>query len=252
MEWNGYEEKKKVNYFQIDGNRSMTPTAMLTVLQEAAINHSDSLGYTVDYLTEQRRGWAVINWHLVIQRMPKRGEAFILRTWSDHCRRLQATRSFQIFGEGGEHLLDVSSRWVYMDFDLRKPASVSQEMIDRYDSGQPAAIPDEKFYMPKEGHGQVVAERAFQVTRRDMDTNGHVNNVKYLEWAMDDVPDEIYDGMEICDVRIVYRKECVRGDVVSLKTYVAYEGGEPQVLTFISDGAGTLFSEVVTLWRERY
>lgn len=250
MDWNGYEQTQKISYFQIDDSRSMTATAMLSALQEMAVTHSDHLGYSMDYLTERRKGWAVINWHLVIHRMPKRGEEITLQTWSDSCRRLQATRSFYVLDEVGEKLVDASSRWVYMDFDTRKPSSVTQEMIDKYYSGKAPAIENEKFFLPRESEitGTVVSNRAIVVTRRDTDTNHHVNNVKYLEWAMDDVPDEIYDGMNVQDVRIVYRKECVRGDVVNLKTYVAEGENGREVSTFMTDDQGTLFSEVVTFW----
>ena len=43
----GYETTQTVHYFQIDGSRSMTPAALLSALQEMAISHSDSLGFSV-------------------------------------------------------------------------------------------------------------------------------------------------------------------------------------------------------------
>ena len=45
----GYETTQTVHYFQIDGSRSMTPAALLSALQEMAISHSDSLGFSVQY-----------------------------------------------------------------------------------------------------------------------------------------------------------------------------------------------------------
>ena len=102
--------------------------------------------------------------------------------------------------------------------------------------------------MPKEAEGDLLYTRTLPVTRRDTDTNGHANNVKYLEWAMDDVPDEIYDGMSLADVRIVYRKECVRGDIVEVKTYVKALPDGKEVLSFLSAGE-KIVAEVATLWR---
>ena len=46
----GYETTQTVHYFQIDGSRSMTPAALLSALQEMAISHSDSLGFSVQYI----------------------------------------------------------------------------------------------------------------------------------------------------------------------------------------------------------
>ena len=42
-----------------------------------------------------------------------------------------------------------------------------------------------------------------QVARRsDMDMNGHINNVTYLAWALEGVPQEVYDGKHLYEVRI--------------------------------------------------
>lgn len=249
MEQVGYEESLKISYFQIDANRTMTPAALFSDLQEVAINHSDSLGYSVEYMAEIQSGWAVINWHLEVERMPKLGEKIKIQTWCEKCRRMQAIRCFHVLDEKKEIIIKGISRWIFMDLQKRKPANIPDEMVLRYHSGQESSIPGEKFLMPKEGEGDVAAIRSLIITRRDTDTNGHANNVKYLEWAMDDVPDEIYDNMHLVDVRIVYRKECIRGDEVGVKTYVRVIEGGKEVLTFITDKEQTILAEVATLWR---
>ncbi|KXL52019.1 acyl-ACP thioesterase [Anaerotignum neopropionicum] len=251
MEQIGYEERRKISYFQVDGNRLITPAALFSHLQEGAINHSDSLGYPVEYLTEKQMGWAVINWHLEVERMPKLGETITVQTWCEKCRRMQAIRCFRVLDQKNEVIMKGISRWIFMDLEKRKPANIPDEMVLRYHSGQESAIPGEKFFMPKEVEGAVAAIRPLVITRRDTDTNGHANNVKYLEWAMDDVPDEIYDRMQLADVRIVYRKECVRGDEVIMKTFIHSQDDGKEVLTFITDREQTILAEVATLWHEK-
>ena len=70
----GYETTQTVHYFQIDGSRSMTPAALLSALQEMAISHSDSLGFSVQYNLTHHCFWSVVNWHLKLYRMPKYNE----------------------------------------------------------------------------------------------------------------------------------------------------------------------------------
>ena len=199
----GYEVERKVSFLQIDCNSCMTPAALLSQLQEMAILHSDSLGYTIDYMLEHEWFWSVVNWHLKLYRMPRYGEKIIIQTWNDKFARFQANRSFYVFDEEGNKLMDGISRWVFMDLAKRRPANVPADMPPKYYSGKEAAILDEKFLMPKEPEGELIAERTVTVTRRDTDTNNHANNVKYLEWVMDEIPDEIYVGMALKDVRIV-------------------------------------------------
>lgn len=243
----GYEEERKVRYFQIDSNSCMTPAALLSSLQEMAITHSDTLGYTIDYTMEHHWFWSVVNWHLKLYRMPKYGEKIILQTWNDKFARFQANRSFFIFDEAGNKLLDGVSRWVFMDLEKRKPTNVPAGMAEKYHAGQEPAIEGEKFLMPKEPAGELICTRDIIVTRRDTDTNGHANNVKYLEWVMDDIPDEIYVDMALKDIRIVYRKECLRGDTVTVKTFLKDTEEGKEVESFLYEG-NTVVSQVITLW----
>ncbi len=245
----GYEECRKISYFQVDVNGLMTPAALLSDLQEAAINHSDSLGYSVEYLSKKQAGWAVINWHLEVKRMPKLGETITVQTWCEKCRRMQAIRCFYVLDENKEIILKGISRWIFMDLEKRRPGNIPEEMVLKYHSGQESAMPGEKFLMPKEPEEAVATIRSLEITRRDTDTNGHANNVKYLEWAMDDIPDAIYDNMELADVRIVYRKECVRGDEVMIKTYIHSTEEGKEILTFLTDKEQTVLAEVATLWQ---
>ncbi len=245
----GYEESRKISYFQVDVNRLMTPAALFSDLQEAAINHSDFLGYSVEYLTEMQTGWAVINWHLEVERMPKLGEKITVQTWCEKCRRMQAIRCFHVLDEKNETIIKGISRWIYMDLEKRKPGNIPDEMVEKYHSGQESSIPGEKFLMPKEDEVSDAVSRSLEITRRDTDSNGHANNVKYLEWAMDDVPDDIYDNMKPKDVRIVYRKECLRGDQVIMKTYINTLENGTEILTFLKDKEQTVLAEVATLWQ---
>lgn len=247
----GYEENLRTNYFQMDGKGRMSPAALLSTLQEAAISHSDRLGYTPSYLMEQEKGWAVINWHIQIHRMPVHPEEYHLETWSCRCRKMQAERGFYLYDGHGERMMEVMSRWVYMDTAKRKPANVPESMIQAYGEKQMPAIENEKFQMPKEPEEGTPIQSFVRVTRRDTDTNGHANNVKYLEWAMDDVPDEIYDTMEARDIRIVYRKECRRGDLVELRTYVLDDPEGKETRTFLLDEEGKTIAEAAVLWNEK-
>lgn len=249
MKQTGYEESRKISYFQVDGNRHMSPAALLSDLQEAAINHSDFLGYSVEYLSQKQAGWAVLNWHLEVVRMPKLGETITIQTWCEKCRRMQAIRCFSVLDEKNEMILKGISRWIFMDLEKRKPTNIPEEMVLRYHSGQDSSIPGEKFLMPKEGEDVPAVIRTLEITRRDTDSNGHANNVKYLEWAMDDLPDEIYDKMQLVDVRIVYRKECVRGAEVGIKTYIQITDDGREIVTFITDKEQAVLAEVATLWR---
>lgn len=39
--------------------------------------------------------------------------------------------------------------------------------------------------------------------RSDMDPNGHINNVAYLAWALEVIPEETYQGYQLTEVGVV-------------------------------------------------
>ena len=42
-----------------------------------------------------------------------------------------------------------------------------------------------------------------QIARRsDVDMNGHVNNVTYLAWALETMPNDIYESHRVCEVTV--------------------------------------------------
>ncbi|WP_317854685.1 acyl-[acyl-carrier-protein] thioesterase [Chakrabartyella piscis] len=249
MENVGYRKQKQVSYQQLDTMGRMTPAAVLLELQEAGIAHSDKLGFDFQYLASAKRGWAVINWHIIIHKIPRANETTNMFTWNDKIKRMQASRSYCISDDRGNTMIEAISRWVFLDLETRHPSTVPQEMIDKYHTGLEPSIPNEKYVMAKPNLGEEITTREFLVTRRDTDSNGHANNVKYLEWAMDDVADEIYEDMDLFDIRIIYRKECRRGEVVQLKTFVTEQENHTEVISLLLDVEGKTIAEVVTLWQ---
>lgn len=251
MEQIGYETDVHISYFQVDAKGKMTLAALLAMLQEMAILHSAQLGFTVEYLQEKQRGWVLLNWHLLLKRMPEQGETIHVETWSDKCRRLQAERSFRIVDQAGTEILLGKSRWIYMDLEKRHPDMIPEDMISAYLSNQKPAIADEHFSLPTVAEGEVpFSVMEVKVTRRDVDTNGHANNIKYFEWVMDDVPDVIYDGMQLTEIMAFYRKECYRGDVVRVETYIRQQEGGKEVISLLKDHVqGHAIAQIVTRWQ---
>ncbi len=247
-----YETQHTIGYFEADSQLTLTLSALMVYLQDTAILHSDSLGYTLDYMAEHKRGWAVVNWHIVVERMPKRGETMKIWTWSNHIRRMQAQRSYYIYDEEGNLIIRVASRWVFMDMERRRPVSIGTEMEERYGESPICAVENEKYTLPQVDIDEKPVFREFTVTRRDTDTNGHANNVKYVEWAMDDVPDEIYETMQVYDLKVVYRKECYKGCQVQSKCYVRQlENGVQEVISYFVDVEDDkkIFAQVASLWK---
>jgi len=56
--------------------------------------------------------------------------------------------------------------------------------------------------------------KEFKVNMYDMDTNKHVNNIRYLQWLMESIPDEILDNYYLHAIDGRFISEAQYGDVI--------------------------------------
>ncbi|KAJ0813317.1 putative oleoyl-[acyl-carrier-protein] hydrolase [Helianthus annuus] len=53
-----------------------------------------------------------------------------------------------------------------------------------------------------------------QPKRSDLDMNHHVNNVKYVGWMLEAIPEECLENYQLSNIILEYRRECGSSDVV--------------------------------------
>ena len=104
-------------------------------------------------------------------------------------------------------------------------------------------------------HGQsedLISEKKLIVRRRETDTNGHTNNARYVEWAVDDVPDDVYTNYKADEIRVLYRKECRAGEEVTVKTYLRdAENGIKEIITSMENSSGDILCKISTIWSKK-
>ena len=247
-----FSTDSKITFSEIDSDSRLSPGSLLAGFQNTAVKHSEDIGCGVGYLLEQKRGWAVLNWHICINRMPYLDENVRFSTWCNRCRRLEAIRNFTVEDKEGNVLVYAMSNWAFIDLERRKPAQILPELVDGFNSEMPNVIEKERFTFKKPEPEEFTDSLCFNVRRSDLDTNGHVNNARYLAWATDCVDDDVYNGYALKDIRVTYRKEGKRGDVLRAKTAVYRE--EDKVITviyFVNDSdRDKVYVQLCMEWRK--
>ena len=206
----------KINYHEVDQNGALAPASLTSILQGFAMAHTASHGHTLAWFQSNSLAWLLLRWHFFIYTIPKFNETVLLSTWARPASRTQADRSFTVKSSTDELLCTAESRWVLYDVKRGRPAKLLATEFDKYHCDSPPAIEGETFKLISPANSSINEQkRSFTVTRRDIDTNQHVNNSSYIHWAMDEIPDAVYNNLSLNELRVEYKKECLPGTEVN-------------------------------------
>lgn len=247
-------KKYRIQYNEINTTLRLKPQRAVEMCQDTAVCHSDEAGYTLDFFTENHCGWVLTGWHIIFGKLPKEGEDMDLATWTRPYKRLQADRSFRATDMDGNEIFRAMSRWFLFDTEKRRPKRFHSDFFDAYiPSELEIAIPEEDYTQPPLELYELSDTREFRVTRRDIDSNFHTNNIAYLDWAFDDVDDELFDSYTISELRAEYIKEAVKGDLVKSRYYKrTIDTKSIEVTSVFSDAEddSKVLCRVTTLWHK--
>lgn len=241
----------KVSLYDVDMNAKISIQNVVKVLMETSVEHTQATEYTVEKLMDEKRGWVVLNWIIRMYKYPKFADKLKVYTWAKYGSRLQSTRCFSIEDENNNVIGEAVSRWAFLDLENRHPSRFFPGMEEAYCCDMKEPFDPGRYTMPKENEQNIISEKTIIVRRSETDTNGHTNNTRYVEWAVDDVPDDIYMGYTAEEIKVLYRKECRAGDEITVKTYLETpEEGKKIIITAMSDVQGNALCKIVTSWRE--
>lgn len=233
-----FEDNFVVHSYDTDMNAVLSIQNIVKYFMEAAIDHSDFAGFGIDRLVNEKRGWIVLNWVIKMHDYPRLKNNIKILTWAKHGGTLQAERFFKMMDENGHLFSEAASRWAFLDLEKRHPVRFPLEVDEAYCCDIEPPFDPGNYSLPRENDQYLISEKTLVVRRSETDTNGHANNVRYLEWALDEVPDDIYLNYTAHEIRVLYRKECRYGDKVTVKTYIIEDNCKKLIISSINDKDG--------------
>ncbi|URZ08697.1 hypothetical protein CLROS_040910 [Clostridium felsineum] len=204
-----------IHIYEVDSNGDATITSIMHYLEDIATHQTNELGMSMEYLMDNKIAWVVYKWEIHMDKYPKYGDTIEVATIPYSIRKYYAYRKYEIFNNG-EKIGYANSLWFLIDTEKRKPCRVIDEIYKRYnltkeDTDQ---IPFEKLRSPKD----VDFKNSFKVRYSDIDTNQHVNNVKYVSWVLENVPLQVLKDYKISDLKVMYQKETAYGETIDIIT----------------------------------
>lgn len=206
-------EEHIITCYEADANQFMRPTAMLDLMQEAANVNASTLGFGYDEMINSNMAWVLSRTHVKFVNTPKWRQEVNLKTWHKGVSKLFHLRDFILSDKEGNPLVLATTSWLIIDLNTRRlvrnsALAMSDTAIDAIET------PADKVVIPVDIEPELV--RKHPVTWSEVDTNGHVNNVKYAVWALDAVKPEDIKERPLKEMLINYDAEVMPGDTVKI------------------------------------
>ena len=197
-------------------------------LINAADFHSNDRGFGMLYLNSIGKTWVLSRLAVEMTEMPRAYERFSVETWVESAMRFFTNRNFRISSPDSEKIYGYGrSVWAMIDVATRQPVdlfSVNDGVLKDYVETEkecPIAKPSR---VRISDEAKLVRTLVAQYS--DIDMNGHVNSLKYIEHILNLWNSDWYAAHPLRRFDIAYVSEAHLGDELCLFVETVAEGRE--------------------------
>lgn len=233
---NGYLSNEKRQYsecyeimpFECGRNRALTTSYALKIIEHAVGRHLDNFNLSYEELLRHDAVFLLSGIQVEFLRPVNVGEEVTVRTWQRKIEKVRYIRDAEILGKNGEALALCVQNWFIASVEqhkIKRPGELPEyNVIPSYDK---AALPDVsvvQIHMPAKTEYVMLHEIIYS----DLDYNGHMNNTRYAELAVDCAERLLKKGDQVRGIKLLFKSEAMLSD--NLKLFAAEEDGRLYVL----------------------
>ena len=176
--------------------------------------HASDRGFGIATLNEDNYTWVLSRLAVELDEMPYQYENFSVQTWVENVYRLFTDRNFAIIDKDGKKIGYARSVWAMISLNTRKPA----DLLTLHGGSIVDYVCDEPCPIEKPSRIKVTSDRpvaTLTAKYSDIDINGHVNSIRYIEHILDLFPIDLYKTKRIRRFEMAYVAESYFGDELS-------------------------------------
>ncbi|KAA3482834.1 palmitoyl-acyl carrier protein thioesterase, chloroplastic-like [Gossypium australe] len=220
----GYRQTVVVRSYEVGPYKTATLESLFNLFQETALNHvwmsgllSNGFGATHG-MVRNNLIWVVSRMQVQVDHYPIWGEVLEIDTWVGASGKNGMRRDWLIRSQAtGITYARATSTWVMMNEKTRRLSKMPEEVRDEISP----------WFIDKRAINEDVPEKIVKLDdnaryvnsdlkpkRSDLDMNHHVNNVKYVRWMLETIPDKFLESHQLSGIVLEYRRECGSSDRV--------------------------------------
>ncbi len=215
--------KYKIKLYDVNVNKNLTPTSLFRTLQETAGEHhfaAQNSSLLDSYL--QGFSWILVQAKFKFLEIPKYQQTIIIRTWLSEIRSIKAIREYEIYDETGKLLGFAKKSWAFFDVHKLRPAPMPKGVYDNWPTNPKTNIEFNKNLLAD--NFNIAYSTQIKVRKSDLDYNQHVNNIYYVQWMREIIPEELNNNA-VVEMESKFLAESKFGDTLNIYRSDIYEDG---------------------------
>ncbi len=225
---------ERIGPSRIDENGRLKLSAALDLLQDCSLLWMTSEPTFYAYLKDNGLGMFLVSRQMDILRLPAFGDSVAVRTSVYDCRSFYGYRNTAIYGEDGSPCVLTWSIGAFVDMATGKIVRLPPEVIESvaFDRKIDMEYLDKKIKVPPVSGRNL---SPVPVRRCDIDFYGHMNNAKYVEAAMELLP----EGYAPRRLRIEYKAPARQGELLHPRVIETEDGN---YIVILADAQGNPYA----------
>ena len=211
---NYLDKKYELRYFEMNKYGVASPTTILTLLEETAAEHAFDIGYSLYNLERRNIGWVLTSGIIDMIRYPKYKESIAIRTWVSKFSLVKGYRENIIYDDSGTVIGKAKGIWVFYDIERKKPVPILDEIKSKWGINPEISreVDTDIIQVIQDGNHEL----EYDIYKSDVDSNRHVNNIRYFHWLIESLQDEIVDNYILKRINAKFYSDAKYGEKIRI------------------------------------
>lgn len=220
-----------IRIYEVGEKGTLPFPQVMNLFQDAATDHASILGVGLPQMLPRGMSWFITRCHLKMSKYPVYGDTLRIRTWPKGRKKVFAYRDLEL--AINDEVIGVgSSIWCLIDLNTKKALAPDRVLPPFAERDEDALVTNFPSIRSVDGSDR---ELEFYPRRSEIDLNRHVNNVAYMNWALETIPDGSVEGYTPSEIQIFFKKEAKRGERIHSRVKVFEEEGHLETVHFLEN-----------------
>lgn len=209
-----FEIQPRDDDFHKDGK--MRLSSILNFFETASCKHSDLADDNILADTLTGKAWVMTDWFLAIDAETTRTKKLFAKTWIEKITSpFTCSRNYEFYCDD-KATVRATTKWVVVDLATNRLQKLDSKFEETYKPEERRIFTETK--LPKLVTPENFSnEVQIQVRRCDIDYNDHVHNLTYLDYALESLPEDVFNANNFKSLRISYKQAVKAGEKIVCK-----------------------------------